>query len=138
AAMVIPAEYFNPTVTLEVIEKERCTTVYGVPTMFVAMLADPSFKQRDLKSLRSGIMAGSPCPIEVMKKVIDDMGCREITIAYGQTETSPVVTQSRVDDSIELRVETVGRALPGVELKIISPETGRTLPDNEQGEICAR
>ena len=89
-------------------------------------------------SLRSGIMAGSPCPIEVMKKVIDDMGCREITIAYGQTETSPVVTQSRVDDPIELRVETVGRALPGIELKIVSSETGRTLPDNEQGEICAR
>jgi fatty-acyl-CoA synthase len=95
-------------------------------------------RQAELSSLRSGIMAGSPCPIEVMKKVIDEMGCREITIAYGQTETSPVVTQSRVDDSLELRVETVGKALPGVELKIICPETGRTLPDNEQGEICAR
>jgi fatty-acyl-CoA synthase len=138
AAMIIPAEYFNPTATLETIEKERCTTIYGVPTMFVAMLEDARLRQRNLSSLRSGIMAGSPCPIEVMKKVIDDMGCREITIAYGQTETSPVVTQSRVDDSIELRVETVGQALPGVELKIICSETGRTLPDNEQGEICAR
>jgi fatty-acyl-CoA synthase len=141
AAMIIPAEYFNPTATLETIEKENCTTIYGVPTMFVAMLAvldDAIFNQRNLSSLRSGIMAGSPCPIEVMKRVIDDMGCRDITIAYGQTETSPVVTQSRVDDSIELRVETVGRELPGVELKIISSETGRTLPDNEQGEICAR
>jgi fatty-acyl-CoA synthase len=140
AAMVIPAEYFNPAATLETIQKEHCTTIYGVPTMFIALLAtmESASVKPDLSSLRSGIMAGSPCPIEVMKKVIDDMGCREITIAYGQTETSPVVTQSRVDDSIDLRVETVGRALPGVELKIISPETGRTLPDNEQGEICAR
>jgi fatty-acyl-CoA synthase len=143
AAMIIPAEYFNPEATLETIWKERCTTIYGVPTMFIAMLAVLDIRERasvkpNLSSLRSGIMAGSPCPIEVMKKVIDDMGCREITIAYGQTETSPVVTQSRVDDSIELRVQTVGRALPGVELKVISFETGRTLPDNEQGEICAR
>ena len=138
AAMIVPAEYFNPGATLDIIESERCTTIYGVPTMFVAMLEDASRKHRNFSSLRSGIMAGSPCPIEVMKKVLDDMSCREITIAYGQTETSPVVTQSRVDDSIELRVETVGRALPGIELKIISSETGRTLPDNEQGEICAR
>jgi fatty-acyl-CoA synthase len=140
AAMIIPAEYFNPAATLDTIQKEHCTTIYGVPTMFIAMLAilEGASVTPNLSSLRSGIMAGSPCPIEVMKKVIEDMGCREITIAYGQTETSPVVTQSRVDDSIELRVETVGRALPGVELKIISSETGRTLPDNEQGEICAR
>jgi fatty-acyl-CoA synthase len=137
AAMVVPAEYFNPSSTLDTIEEECCTTLYGVPTMFVAMLEDSSLKRRDLSSLRGGIMAGSPCPVEVMKKVVDDMGCREITIAYGQTETSPVVTQSRVDDPIELRVETVGRALPGVELKIVSSD-GRTLPDNEQGEICAR
>jgi len=140
AAMITPAEYFNPPATLETIQKERCTTIYGVPTMFIALLAilEGASVKPNLSSLRSGIMAGSPCPIEVMKKVIADMGCREITIAYGQTETSPVVTQSRVDDSIELRVETVGQALPGVELKIISSETGRTLPDNEQGEICAR
>jgi fatty-acyl-CoA synthase len=140
AAMIIPAEYFNAAATLETIQKERCTTIYGVPTMFIAMLAilEGARLEANLSSLRSGIMAGSPCPIEVMKKVIDDMGCREMTIAYGQTETSPVLTQSRVDDSIELRVETVGHALPGVELKIICSETGRTLPDNQQGEICAR
>ena len=138
AAMIVPAEHFSPMATLEILEKERCTTLYGVPTMFVAMLEDASLKRRNLSSLRSGIMAGSPCPIEVMRKVLDDMGCREITIAYGQTETSPVVTQSRVDDPIEMRVETVGRALPGIELKIVSTENGRTLPDNEQGEICAR
>jgi fatty-acyl-CoA synthase len=137
AAMMVPHEYFDASSTLDTIEDERCTTLYGVPTMFVAMLEDPSLKRRNLSSLRSGIMAGSPCPIEVMKKVLDDMGCREITIAYGQTETSPVVTQSRVDEPIELRVETVGRALPGIELKIVSSD-GRTLPDNEQGEICAR
>ena len=138
AAMIVPAEHFNATATLETIEEERCTTIYGVPTMFVAMLEEMSLKRRNLSSLRSGIMAGSPCPIEVMKKVLYEMGCREITIAYGQTETSPVVTQSCVDDSIELRVETVGRALPGIELKIVASETGQTLPDNEQGEICAR
>lgn len=138
AAMIVPAEYFSPMATLDTLEEERCTTLYGVPTMFVAMLEDAGLKRRNLSSLRSGIMAGSPCPIEVMRKVLDDMGCREITIAYGQTETSPVVTQSRVDDPIEMRVETVGRALPGIELKIVSTENGRTLPDNEQGEICAR
>lgn len=138
AAIVTPAEYFNATATLDAIEKERCTILYGVPTMFVAMLEDPSYKGRDLSSLRSGIMAGSPCPIEVMKKVIDDMGCREITIAYGQTETSPVVTQSTTSDPIELRVETVGRVLPGVEIKIVDPETGKVLGDNQQGELCAR
>jgi fatty-acyl-CoA synthase len=138
ATMVIPAEHFNPAATLETIEKECCTTVYGVPTMFVAMLGDPSFKGRDLKSLRSGIMAGSPCPIEVMKQVIGVMGCRDITIAYGQTETSPVLTQSSVSDPIELRVETVGPALPGVEIEIRDPNTGRKLGDNQQGELCAR
>jgi fatty-acyl-CoA synthase len=120
AAMIIPAEHFNPAATLESIQNEGCTTIYGVPTMFIALLAtlEGASVKPNLSSLRSGIMAGSPCPIEVMKRVIDEMGCREITIAYGQTETSPVVTQSRVDDSIELRVETVGQALPGVELKI--------------------
>ncbi|MGE0753666.1 MAG: AMP-binding protein [Alphaproteobacteria bacterium] len=138
AAMVIPAEYFHPAKTLDAIEQERCTTVYGVPTMFVAMLADHSFEGRNLSSLRSGIMAGSPCPIEVMKKVIDVMGCKEITIAYGQTETSPVLTQSSTTDSIEQRVETVGPALPGVQIEIRCPETGKTLGDNQQGELCAR
>lgn len=138
AAMVIPADYFDPAATLAAIEQEHATTVYGVPTMFVAMLDDPSYKQRNLSSLRSGIMAGSPCPIEVMKKVMNDMGVREITIAYGLTESSPVITQTRVDDPIELRVETVGRAIPGVEVRIIDPETGRILGDGEQGELCSR
>ncbi len=138
AAMVIPAEYFNPSATLQAIERERCTTVYGVPTMFVAMLDDASFSGRNLKSLRSGIMAGSPCPIEVMRKVIDIMGCRDITIAYGQTETSPVLTQSSVHDPIELRVETVGSALPGVEIEIRDPQTNQKVGDNRQGELCAR
>jgi len=138
AAVVVPAEYFSPALTLDTIEKERCTTVYGVPTMFIALLDDASFKGRDLKSLRSGIMAGSPCPIEVMKKVIGEMGCREITIAYGQTETSPVVTQSVTTDAVELRVETVGRAIPGVEIKIVDPHTDEELGDNQQGELCAR
>lgn len=138
AAMVIPAEYFSPVATLDAIEKERCTTIYGVPTMFVAMLDDSSFAGRDFSSLRSGIMAGSPCPIEVMRKVIDVMGCREITIAYGQTETSPVLTQSRVDDSIEMRVETVGKELPGVEVRIVDAESGHAVADGQQGELCAR
>ena len=138
AAMVIPAEHFNASASLEAIEAERCTIVYGVPTMFVAILDDPGFAGRDLSSLRSGIMAGSPCPIEIMKKVIGVMGCRDITIAYGQTETSPVTTQSDVSYPIELRVETVGRALPGVEIRILDPGSGKALGDNQQGELCAR
>lgn len=138
AALVVPAEYFAPAATLETIEKEKCTTLYGVPTMFVAELEELSKTPRDLSSLRSGIMAGSPCPIEVMKKVVDQMHCREITIAYGQTETSPVLTQSRTDDTLAMRVETVGRELPGVEVEIRCAETDRKLPDGEQGELCAR
>ena len=138
AAMVIPAEHFCPDKTLAAIEQERCSTVYGVPTMFVAMLDDASFSARDLTSLRSGIMAGSPCPIEIMRKVIDVMGCKDITIAYGQTETSPVVTQSRVGDAIELRVETVGLPLPGVEIKVVDPKSDAAVADGQQGEICAR
>ena len=138
AAMVVPAEYFHAAATLAAIEQERCSIIYGVPTMFVAMLDDATYATRQLSSLRSGIMAGSPCPIEVMKKVIDDMGVTEITIAYGQTETSPVVTQSSTSDPMALRVETVGRALPGVEIKIVNPETGEVLGDNQQGELCAR
>ena len=138
AAMIIPAEHFNPTATLDAIEQQNCTIVYGVPTMFVAMLDDDSFKTRKFSSLRSGIMAGSPCPIEVMKQVINVMGCRDITIAYGQTETSPVLTQSSVDDAIELRVETVGTALPGVEIEIRDPQTDKVMDNNQQGELCAR
>ncbi len=138
SAMVVPAEYFDPGATLAAIEKERCTVLYGVPTMFIAQLEHPSFANRDLSSLRTGIMAGSPCPIELMKKVVHQMGVREITIAYGQTEASPVITQTRTDDPLQLRVETVGRPLPGVEVKIIDPQTKATLGDNQQGELCAR
>ena len=138
AAMVVPAESFNPRDTLAAIERERATVTYGVPTMFIAQLEDESFDARDLSSLRTGIMAGSPCPVEIMRQVIDRMGAREMTIAYGLTEASPVVTQTRTDDPLELRVETVGRELPGVEVKIIDPETGETLGDDEQGELCTR
>ncbi len=138
SAMVIPNEYFQPTATLEAIEQERATVIYGVPTMFIAQLEDATFSQRDLTSLRTGIMAGSPCPIETMKQVIKCMGAHEITIAYGQTEASPVVTQTRTDDPFNLRVETVGRPLPGVEVKIVDPGTGQELDNNEQGELCCR
>jgi fatty-acyl-CoA synthase len=138
AAMIVPAESFDPRATLEAIERERATVLYGVPTMFIAQLQHESFSSRDLTSLRTGIMSGSPCPIEVMRQVVNRMGAREVTIAYGQTEASPVITQTRFDDPLELRVETVGRPLPGVEVKLIDPATGRTLGDDEQGELCAR
>jgi fatty-acyl-CoA synthase len=138
AAMVVPGEYFQPTETLAAIEAERATVIYGVPTMFISELEDPTFAQRDLRSLRTGIMAGAPCPIEIMRQVIDRMGARELTIAYGQTEASPVVTQTRTDDPLELRVETVGRPLPGLETKVVDPVTGETLGDNQQGEFCSR
>ncbi|HUE70337.1 MAG TPA: AMP-binding protein [Pirellulaceae bacterium] len=138
ATMIVPAEYFQPTATLDAIEQHRATSLYGVPTMFIAELQDPSLPGRDLKSLRTGIMAGAPCPIEVMKQVENVLGAKELTIAYGQTEASPVVTQTRYDDPTELRVETVGRLLPGVEAKIVDPATGQSLPDNVQGEFCCR
>jgi fatty-acyl-CoA synthase len=138
ATIVVPAEYFNARASLETVEKERCTILYGVPTMFVAMLEEESFPGRNLRSLRSGIMAGSPCPIEVMTKVIEVMGCRDITIAYGQTETSPVLTQSSVTDPIDLRVQTVGRELPDVEIRIVDPASGEALLDGRQGELRAR
>jgi fatty-acyl-CoA synthase len=138
AAMIVPGEYFVPTDTLAAIETERATSIYGVPTMFIAELQDASFTQRTLTSLRTGIMAGAPCPIEIMRKVIDEMGARQVTIAYGQTEASPVVTQTRTDDPVELRVQTVGRPIPGVECKVIDPETGATLTDDQQGELCSR
>jgi fatty-acyl-CoA synthase len=138
AAMIVPADSFNPTATLEAIERYRATVIYGVPTMYIAQLQDPTFASRDLKSLRTGIMSGSPCPIEVMRRVVDVMGVRDITIAYGQTEASPVITQTRMEDPIELRVETVGRPLPGVEVKLVDPASGETLGDNVQGELCAR
>jgi len=135
---MVPVEIFDPLKVLETIEKEKCTAVHGVPTMFIAELEHPSFASFDLSSLRTGIMAGSNCPIEVMKKVINEMNASEITIAYGQTESSPVITQTRTDDPIELRVATVGRSLPDVEVKIVDIETGATLPPGKQGELCTR
>jgi len=135
---MVPVETFNPLQVLQSIEAERCTAVHGVPTMFIAELEHQDFEKFDLTSLRSGIMAGSPCPIEVMKRVIRDMHASEITIAYGQTESSPVITQTRTDDPIELRVATVGRALPDVEVKIVDIETGAMLPPGKQGELCTR
>ncbi len=135
---MVPVEIFEPLAVLRTIEAEKCTAVHGVPTMFIAELEHPDFHKFDLTSLRSGIMAGSPCPIEVMKKVIRDMHATDITIAYGQTESSPVITQTRTDDPIELRVATVGRALPNVAVKIVDIETGETLPPGKQGELCTQ
>lgn len=138
AAMVVPNEYFQPTDTLAAIEAGRATVIYGVPTMYIAQLEDPTFATRDLSSLRTGIMSGSPCPIEIMRQVIDKMHVKQLTIAYGQTEASPVVTQTRADDPLELRVETVGRPIPGIEVKIVDPATGEPLGDSQQGEFCSR
>ncbi|GAB6081339.1 AMP-binding protein [Desulfuromonas carbonis] len=135
---MVPVETFNPEQVLQTVEAERCTALHGVPTMFIAELEHPAFHRYDLSSLRTGIMAGSPCPTEVMKRVIRDMHASEITIAYGQTESSPVITQTRTDDPIELRVATVGRALPNVEVKIVDIETGASLPPGKQGELCTR
>jgi fatty-acyl-CoA synthase len=138
AAMVIPAPSFDPVATLEAVQAERCTSLYGVPTMFIAELAVPDFDRFDLSSLRTGIMAGSPCPVEVMKQVIGRMGMSEVSICYGMTETSPVSTQTRVDDSIERRVATVGRAGPHIEIKVVHPKTGKVVPRGTPGELCTR
>ncbi|WSW01845.1 AMP-binding protein [Streptomyces sp. NBC_01006] len=138
AAMVIPAPAFDPAATLAAVEAESCTSLYGVPTMFIAELAAPGFDTYDLSSLRTGIMAGSPCPVEVMKEVIDRMGMREVSICYGMTETSPVSTQTRADDSVERRVSTVGRVGPHLEVKVVDPQSGRTVPRGEPGELCTR
>jgi fatty-acyl-CoA synthase len=137
STMIVPAEYFQAKPTLDALEHERATAVYGVPTMYIAQLQEPSLAGRKF-ALRTGIMSGAPCPIEVMRQVIDKLGPSQVTIAYGQTEASPVITQTRADDPLELRVETVGRPLPGVEVKIWDPATSRDLPDNEQGELCTR
>ncbi|HRY05350.1 MAG TPA: AMP-binding protein, partial [Beijerinckiaceae bacterium] len=137
ATLVYPAEAFDPLAVLQAVSEERCTTLYGVPTMFIGALDHPDFAKFDLSSLRTGIMAGSPCPIEVMKRVINQMHMSEVTIAYGMTETSPVSTQSAVDDSIELRVSTVGRVQPHVEIKIIDAD-GKTVPRGMTGEFCTR
>ena len=138
STMIIPAERFDPLQTLHAISAERCTAVHGVPTMFIAQLGHPEFSNLDLSSLRTGIMAGSPCPIEVMREVIDRMGADRITIAYGQTEASPVVTQTLADDSIERRVSTVGKVLPGVEVRLVDPETGLVVGPGQQGELQTR
>ncbi len=138
ATMVIPSEYFNPQKTLKAVDQERCTALHGVPSMFIAELEHPDLDQFDLGSLRTGLMAGSPCPIEVMRQVIDRMGAQEITIGYGQTEASPVITLTSTDDSIERRVTTVGVPLPGVEVKIVDAENGEEVPRGEQGELWAR
>lgn len=138
ATMVIGSESFEPEPVLKAIQQERCTSLYGVPTMWIAELDHPNFDNYDLSSLRTGVMAGAPCPIEVMKQVIERMGAEEITIAYGQTECSPVVTMTRVDDPIELRVTTVGPPLPGIEVKVVDPASGEETPQGEQGELCSK
>ena len=138
AAVVVPAESFEPEATLRAIDNHQCTSIYGVPTMFIAQLEHPSFGQFRLDSLRTGIMAGAPCPIEVMKQVIDRMHVPQVTICYGMTETSPVSFQSGVDDPIDARVSTVGRIHPHLECKIIDPDTGAIVPRGTAGELCTR
>lgn len=137
-AAMVPVVEFDAEKVLTLVEKERCTALHGVPTMFIAELNLENFDDFDLSSLRTGIMAGSPCPIEVMKKVMNIMGMDEITIAYGQTESSPVITQTRTDDPIERRVNTVGKAMPQVEVRIVDPLEGKELPINTQGELLTR
>ncbi|HEY7628487.1 MAG TPA: AMP-binding protein [Ilumatobacteraceae bacterium] len=138
ATIVYPAPAFDPDATLAAVEAERCVSLYGVPTMFIAMLDSPRFAEFDLSSLRTGVMAGSPCPVEVMKRCVNDMHMSEVTICYGMTETSPVSFQSRTDDSVERRVSTVGRVHPWVECKIVEANTGAVVQVGETGELCTR
>jgi fatty-acyl-CoA synthase len=138
ATMVLPAPHFSPIHTLQAVAAERCTALHGVPTMFVAELNHPQFAEFDLSSLRTGIMAGAPCPIEVMRRVITEVHCEQITIACGMTETSPVCNMTEVDDPIEMRVGSVGRVMPHQEQKIVDPVSGRILPRGQQGELCYR
>ena len=138
ACMVYPGESFEPGAVLRTVQEERCTSLYGVPTMFIAELDHPSFAATDFSTLRTGIMAGSPCPVEVMKRVQREMHMPEVTICYGMTETSPVSTQSAVDDPLEKRVATVGRVHPHVEIKVVDPGTGRVMPRGTPGELCTR
>ncbi len=135
---MVPIDHYSPVPVMNAIEKHRCTAIHGVPTMFIAMLEHPSFAGRDFSSLRTGIMAGSPCPVEVMNKVVDKMNMKEIVIVFGQTEASPGCTMTTTEDSLEKRVATVGRAFPGVECKIINPDTGEEQPRGTAGEFCAR
>ncbi|MFC8673532.1 AMP-binding protein [Streptomyces griseorubiginosus] len=138
ACMVIPAPSFDPAATLRAVQQERCTSLYGVPTMFIAELNLPDFASYDLSSLRTGIMAGSPCPVEVMKRVVAEMHMAEVSICYGMTETSPVSLQTRRDDDLEHRTGTVGRVLPHIEVKVVDPATGVTQPRGTAGELCTR
>jgi fatty-acyl-CoA synthase len=138
ACLVYPAPAFDPTATLAAVAEERCTSLYGVPAMFIAILGAPGFDAYDLSSLRTGILAGSPCPVEIMKQVVDRMGMTEVTIAYGMTETSPVSAQTQADDTLDRRVSTVGRVHPHVEIKIVDPETGVIVPRGVPGELCTR
>ena len=138
ACIVIPAPGFDPAQTLAAVQAERCTSLYGVPTMFIAELALPDFGRYDLSTLRTGIMAGSPCPVEVMKRVVSEMHMTEVTICYGMTETAPASTQTTADDDMDRRVSTVGRVHPHVEVKVADPETGRVLPRGTPGELCTR
>jgi fatty-acyl-CoA synthase len=138
STIVYPTDAFDPLLVLQAVQQERCTGLHGVPTMFIAELDHPRFKEFDLSTLRTGIMAGSPCPIEVMKRVVSDMHMSEVTIAYGMTETSPVSCQSTVDTSLEKRVSTVGKTQPHLEVKIVDPENGQTVPTGTSGELCTR
>ena len=138
STMVVPAEYFDPLKTLTAVAQERCTALYGVPTMFIAQLGHPEFDKFDLSSLRTGVMGGSPCPIEVIRQVANRMGASELTVAYGLTEASPIITQTRIGDPVERQVSTVGVALPGVEVKLVDPETDLEVGAGEQGELCTR
>ncbi|MGN6611624.1 MAG: AMP-binding protein, partial [Angustibacter sp.] len=138
ACMVIPAPSFDPAATLQTVQDERCTSLYGVPTMFIAELGLAGFADYDLSTLRTGIMAGSPCPVEVMKRVVNEMHMSEVAISYGMTETSPVSTMTRTDDDLARRTETVGRTMPHLESKVVDPVTGLTVPRGEAGELCTR
>lgn len=138
AAIILPNWTFDARATLAAVEAERATSLYGVPAMFIAELGLPEFGSYDLSSLRTGMMAGAPCPVEVMKRVMGEMHCPELTIGYGQTESTPVVTMSATDDPVEVRVSTIGKALPCTEMKIVSVLDGETLPTGERGEVCAR
>ena len=138
AAMILPAPSFDPLATLEATHEERATTIYGVPTMFIAQLDHPEFSRFDLTSLRTGIMAGAPCPVAVMQRVVEQMHCGGMTIGYGQTESSPLITMSPSDASVEVRCSTVGCALPATEVRIVDPATGETLPAGQQGELITR
>ncbi|WP_085523340.1 AMP-binding protein [Tuberibacillus sp. Marseille-P3662] len=137
-AVMVPVVSFEPETVLQTVESEKCTALQGVPTMFIAELNHPKFNDYDISTLKKGIMAGSPCPMEIMNKVIEQMGMTDVTIAYGQTESSPVITQTRTNDTVSRKVDTVGQVLPLVEAKVVEPETGKELPAGHQGELCTR